>query len=155
MNNPSLLLRGQCTPIFSCDFASSDCLTDYLLRARHVEKLKAALLKGLTAEEHKGLALDDALIDAQQVVDSVVTTFREKCAVANAQQNRRNKTDQILEGLEKAAKICDVAIQYSPQATTLVWSGVKLLLQVPSDIYIDQSGLPYPAWTDDQCEFYR
>ena len=38
--------------------------------------------------------------------------------------------NKILLGLQKAARLGDVAIQHSPEVTALVWTGVRFFLEV-------------------------
>ena len=40
------------------------------------------------------------------------------------------KTNKVLLGLQKAARLGDVAIQHSPEVTALVWAGVRFILEV-------------------------
>ena len=38
--------------------------------------------------------------------------------------------NKILLGLQKAARLGDIAIQHSPEVTALVWTGVRFILEV-------------------------
>ena len=42
----------------------------------------------------------------------------------------RDRFDKIVEGFHKYAKIVDIAIQHSPEITSLVWASARFLIQV-------------------------
>lgn len=42
----------------------------------------------------------------------------------------REKYDKLVLAFDKYAKVIDVAIQQSPKITSLVWAGIRVILQV-------------------------
>ncbi|KAI5855407.1 hypothetical protein BZA05DRAFT_239288 [Tricharina praecox] len=70
----------------------------------------------------------------------------------------RNRFDRIVEGIDKYAKTVDIAVNHSPEVTSLVWASARFLLQVylnhKESIEALECALSTIITTMANCKFY-
>lgn len=98
-------------------------------RPQHWDEVLSILHEELTVKELQHMDAFTATCNnnPHDVINSVVDAASKKYKNEFGNSERANV---ILLGLQKAAKIGDVAIQHSPEVTALVWAGLRIVLEV-------------------------
>src|SRR5258706_5330356 len=99
-------------------------------RPQHWKKLKDILQEKLTEAEQQPVQaiLSTACGSSTVIQDSIDSAI---LGLGNYANNAPSETvNKILLGLQKAARLGDIAIQHSPEVTALVWAGVRFFLEV-------------------------
>ena len=108
--------------------------TDYSsLRPGYNERLGSLLKEKLKTEIYDDIvACRGSAQSAQEVVRSIFTDFENlgKGTITEVPKERetwRRRANRVLDGLEKVAKIGDVALQHHSNIVVLAWAGFRLL----------------------------
>ena len=97
-------------------------------RPQHWKKLKNILQEKLTeAEQQSVQAIFSATCGSSVVIENSIDSAIIDLGNYSPSSETANK---IPLGLQKVARLGDVAIQHSPEVTALVWTGVRFFLEV-------------------------
>ena len=106
------------------------------LRPEYNKRLCDLLKDKLKPETYDSIVVaQGSASSAQEVVRSIFTDFENlgrgtMTGVSKGKETWRRRANRMLDGLEKVAKIGDVALQHHPGVVALAWAGFRLLLQV-------------------------